>query len=253
MNHSRDRNALAAICPVNFDIDDVEYHDIKFETNASGASVLKKVGYGGIELYKITETVHGAEKKVYDAFEIAVCTEYRDVVDSNILKATLLGKHEVAVQLPAMNTQFYKDYNDVVIRSVAEGDSMAHKNYFDERLTLAHQKARQKVTKAPHLLHRIVILKFPRTIELSNELYSPKSVDGKIDINLFPMFTQLDETLVTAVRASWIVHIHNDDADQIAEAQSIHDKNLESISTLKHMFGKLGMARRTQDDDDFDM
>lgn len=278
MSRNLDRSYLAKFCPIGFEwetddgqlgkfssfankiiprhlltilyiyyIADTEEHNVKFVSSPSG-SLLKYPSYGGVEITKFTEDVH--LDRVYDGFEIAVYTEYREV-ENGFVKAALLNPHEIAIQLPGLNYQFHEDYDTVWNKPIVEGTSVAMKNYFCDRLKVAHNKAMYKLRSNPHLRYRVIVLKFPRTIQLSNAIHSVDSIDGEVDSFVMPMVTPLPNTVVSSIRTSWKVHIHDEHAEQIGEsAGNTYKKKNANLDRMNNMLSKMSIAPTLMDDDD---
>jgi hypothetical protein len=212
--------------------------------------LLKYPSYGGIEITKFTEAIH--QDRVYDGFEFSTYVEYRDI-EQMMVKAALLNPHEIAIQIPALNHQFWEDYESVWSTPIMAGGNKTMKNFFCDRLKVAHNKLMYKLRANNHLKYRVIILKFSRSLHLSNSIYSPTSVDGEIDNIVMPMVTSLPNTVVTSIRVAWKVHIHDENAEQIGEAGDALSKKSENMELMKDLLSKMKFAPSTNEGDiDFD-
>lgn len=225
-----------------------EEYTIKFTTSPSG-TILKFPSYGGIEICKFTEVIY--KDRVYDGFELASYVEYREHMEKDMVKATLLNPHEIAILVPGLNYQFHEDYESVWKTPIEFGKSVEMKKYYCDRLKVAHKKSLYKVRANPHLKYRVIVLKFPRTLQLSNIIYTPLSVDGEINSVTMPMVTSLHDTVVTGMRVSWKVHIHDEGAEQVGEeAGSASSKKSANIEHVKNILSRMKIAPSAYEDDD---
>lgn len=226
----------------------IETYDIAFTKKATGYT-LDYHSYGGVEVYYAKEVdISGG---MYSVFEISLNTDVREVMNTKTssVKAALISPNEVAIRTRAMHTQFTDDYEEVWDQPINKAKKIDPLVYCPS-MSKAHSIAHRKIKKHKSMYYRIIILKFPSDIKLSNEMFSPRVPDGVITIQNVPMKTKLDtpngEITVLSSRNLWKVNIHEDEPDRIDDAESDDDPNMERMAS---MLGTLNFGTSYQDDD----
>ena len=199
---------------------------------------LQRSGYGGIEVFLLTEIPHNG--CLYYGFEFSFVSEYRDVTHS-LIKAALIAPNQVAFQLPSMNTQFTLDYEKVWEDHVNK-PSKGHELYCP-RTAQAHAICLNKLNDNPYLKTRIVVLTFPPSMVLSNQKYSPMSKDGILQHAPVPMsskiaMTSKKEVAINNIRNVWRIIVEDDDAPKIIQIANTSDT---AVLRMEAMMDKLGI------------
>lgn len=185
---------------------------MNIEVGASGLDIIRP-NLHGVSFTHFTEYQH--EQHLYAGFEIATYGTYHDVRVLRRYKAALISPNEVAVQLPAMNSMFHREYR-TWRDHVVEGS-----NFHCERLFQGHTENGFKIKNNPLLQVRILVFTFPDEIRLSNSIFSPDALHGNLVTHRVPMMenvtTNRDTFEQHQIRMAWKVHITQRAIRQVGE------------------------------------
>ena len=111
---------------------------------------------------------------LHDGYKIAVDGDMRDVV-ADKYKAWLRKYNEVVVQVPSIGYVFLRD-------PVGFNHHVKVANALCARTQESHDVARNRILKDKQSQTKRLLLRFPPEVELSNTVYSPKSLNGEIEL-----------------------------------------------------------------------
>jgi hypothetical protein len=149
---------------------------------------------------------------LYDGYEITVDGDMRDVI-ADKYKAWLRSHNEVVVQIPSIGTVFLNN-------AAFFNERMKEAKVHCARTQESHDVARNKILKDEKRQTKRLLLRFPSDKELSNTVYSPKSLGGEIELQVVPIKTEFiidagdasDTTrkhkfMTTIARVSWKIAV----------------------------------------------
>jgi hypothetical protein len=100
--------------------------------------------------------------------------------------------------------------------------------YANEQIE-AHTKQRYKLNKNPEMMYRMIFLKFPESVELSDEMFSPSSTTGAMQMNTVPLLTEVEQFglkfISACARNSWLVQILDEAAEQVEDSSDMDNTN----------------------------
>lgn len=220
---------------------------VQVRTTRNGIS-LQRGGYGGIEVFLLTEVPHNG--RLYYGFEFSFVCDFRDI-SNNFVKAALISPNQVAFQLPATNAQFNLDYEDVWNKTINHpkqpakaSDPPIYHELYCPRTSQAHTISYNKHLDSPHLKVRIVVLTFPKSMVLSNEKYSSKTKNGIIEHVPCPMVSivkgkSTKDVVLNNIRSVWRVLVEDDDAPKIDQTSAIEEN--QAVLRMEAMMKQMGI------------
>jgi hypothetical protein len=158
---------------------------------------------------------------LHDGYEIAVYGDMRDV-GADKYKAWFRGRNEVLVQVPLMEVVFLHD--PVCFINCA-------------RTQESHDVARSRILKDERSQTRRLLLRFPENLELTNSVFSPKSLDGEIELEVVPFKSDFSigakKFTTTGARVSWkIAVIGAEKRETKAPGNKGETKLLEKLTSM---------------------
>ena len=111
---------------------------------------------------------------LHDGFEVTLEVDFRDLLDDKYSAHLLPSGNEIMLRMPSMSYSFLYESEkyDEQLKNVGLHCPRTQEAQDVERNHILSDNARQT---------RLVLLRFPSHMELSNLIYSPKSQDGEID------------------------------------------------------------------------
>jgi hypothetical protein len=166
---------------------------------------------------------------LHDVYEIAVYGDMEDVL-ADKYKAWFRGRNEVLVRVPSMEVFF--------LDSAGFDQHMKKANVHFDRSQESHDVARNRILKDERSQTRRLLLRFPEDEELSNAVFSPKSSDGEIELEVVPFKREfsigpVNKFTTSGARVSWKIAVIGTEARETkAPGNKGATKLMEKLSSM---------------------